>query len=169
MPVLFGEYEWPLLKSLGHIGIKFGSGLFIAQGKGIFVNQQVGQRRPDDKPTEQYTFFMFPNTLTAQYRFQYAERQILVPYVEGGFGYFTFVESRDDSAQPKIGGAATSVLAGGANFLLDWLDPDAIGRLDDDFGINHIYLTVEFRQILGLNKSYDFTSSVFNAGFLLQF
>lgn len=169
LPVLFADYEWPLSKKLGHIGIKFGSGLFLAQGKGVFVKPDYANRRPDDIPTEQYTFFMFPNQLTAQYRFQYSENQAIVPYVEGGAGYFTFVEFRDDSSSPKIGGSLQTVFAGGVNFLMDWLDPDAVMRLDQDYGINHVYLTTEFRQILSVNKAYDFTSSVINAGFLLQF
>ncbi len=168
LPVLFGEYEWPLTSRLGHLGVKFGSGLFLAQGQGQFVKTDTS-RRLDDLPPEKYTFLMFPNQLTAQYRFQYSDAQPIVPYVEGGFGFFTFAELRDDSAGPRFGGAATTVLAGGVNFLMDWLDPDAIQRLDNDYGINHVYFATEFRQVIGLNKTYDFSSSVINAGFVLQF
>lgn len=168
LPVLFGEYEWPLTTKVGHIGIKFGSGLFFAQGNGVFTTTDPG-RRPDDLPPEKYTFMMFPNQLTAQYRFQYSDAQPIVPYVEGGVGYFTFAELRDDNSTPRVGGAATTVLAAGANFLMDWLDPDAIQRLDADYGINHVFFTTEVRQVVGLNADYDFSSTVINAGFLLQF
>ncbi len=168
LPVLFFDYEWPLTSKIGHLGLKFGSGIFVASGQGQFATVDKA-RRADDIPQERYTFFMFPNTLTAQYRFQYKDTQAIVPYVEGGLGYFTFTEFRDDSSSPKIGGALTTVVAGGVNFLMDWLDPDAIRHLDEDYGINHVYLSLEARGIVGLNHNYDFSSSVFNAGFLFQF
>jgi hypothetical protein len=168
LPVLFLDYEYPLTSKIGRLGLKFGSGIFVASGQGQFAEKNAS-RRPDDIPVERYTFLMFPNTLTAQYRFQYKDTQPIVPYIEGGGGYFTFAEFRDDNAGPKLGGALTTVAAGGINFLMDWLDPDAIRNLDLDYGINHVFLTIEAREIIGLNKNYDFTSSAFNAGFLMQF
>lgn len=168
LPVLFADYEIPLTKKLGQLGIKLGSGVFVASGKGKFASVDAN-RRADDIPLERYTFFMLPNTVTAVYRFQYKDGQTLVPYVEGGAGYFTFAEFRDDNASPRIGGALSTVVAGGLNILMDWLDPQAIRNLDTEYGINHIYLSLEARQVVGLNKSYDFTSSIFNAGFTMQF
>lgn len=168
LPVLFGDYEKTLTTKVGRLGLKFGSGIFVAQGKGVFAKKDDG-RRANDVPEEQYTFLMFPNQLTAVYRFQYKDTQPIVPYVEGGGGYFTFMELRDDNDSPKFGGAATLVAAGGVNFLMDWVDPQAIRRLDTEYGINHVWLTTEFRAIVGLNKNYDFTSSVINIGFLTEF
>jgi hypothetical protein len=168
LPVLFGDYEKTLTTKIGRLGLKFGSGIFIAQGTGIFAKDDPN-RRADDQPEEQYTFLMLPNQLTAVYRFQYSDTQPIVPYIEGGGGYFTFMEIRDDSKSPRFGGAGTLVAAGGINFLVDWLDRQAIRRLDNEYGINHVWLTTEFRQIVGLNKSYDFTSSVFNVGVLTEF
>jgi len=167
-PVLFFDYEFPLARKIGHLGIKLGSGIFVASGNGLFAKTDPA-RRSDDLPLEKYTFFMFPNQLTAQYRFQYSDTQLLVPYVEGGAGYFTFLEFRDSNASPRIGGALTTVAAGGLNILLDGLDRDAIRDLDSEYGINHIFLSLEARAIVGLNKSYDFSSTIFNAGFMMQF
>ena len=167
-PVLFVDYEFPLTQKIGRLGIHVGTGIFVASGNGQFAGTDPN-RRADDVPLEKYTFFMLPNTLTAQYRFQYKDEQTLVPYVEGGVGYFTFAEFRDDNASPKIGGALTTEVAGGLNVLMDWLDRDAIRNLDTEYGINHVFLSLEARGIVGLNKSYDFTSTVFNAGFTLQF
>lgn len=168
LPVVFIDYEKPLTSKVGHLGLKFSSGVFVASGRGQFAVTD-GNRRPDDIPQERYTFFMLPNTATVQYRFQYADRQPIVPYVEGGAGYFTFMEFRDDNSSPTVGGALTTVAAGGVNLLMDWLDREAIRNLDLEYGINHVYLSLEFREIVGLNKSYDFSSSVVNAGFTLQF
>jgi hypothetical protein len=168
LPVLFVDYELPITKKLGQLGLKVGSGVFFASGKGKFASSDPN-RRADDVPLEKYTFFMLPNTATVIYRFQYKDGQTLVPYVEGGAGFFTFGEFRDDNSSPRFGGALTTVVSGGLNILMDWLDPQAIRNLDADYGINHVYLSLEARQIVGLNKSYDFTSSIFNAGFVMQF
>ncbi len=168
LPVLFFDYELPITKKLGQLGVKIGSGVFVASGKGRFEIDDPN-RRANDIPLEQYTFLMLPNTATAIYRFQYKDGQTLVPYIEGGAGFFTFAEFRDDNSSPRFGGALTTVAAGGLNILMDWIDPQAIRNLDTEYGINHVYLSLEARQIIGLNKSYDFTSSVFNAGFTMQF
>ena len=167
-PVLFFDYEFPLTRKVGHLGIKLGSGIFVASGNGVFQTTDPA-RRSNDLPLEKYTFLMFPNQLTAQYRFQYNDTQLFVPYVEGGAGYFTFMEFRNDNASPRIGGALTTVAAGGLNILLDSLDRDAIRDLDIEYGINHVFLSLEARAIVGLNKNYDFSSTIFNAGFMMQF
>ncbi len=112
---------------------------------------------------------MFPNQLTAIYKFQYADEQIFVPYVEGGAGYFTFMEVRDDGQSTKFGGAAVTVAAAGANILLDWLDRQSVRQLDNEYGINHVWLTGEYRYIVGLNPTFDFTSGVISAGLMVDF
>lgn len=168
LPVIFGDYEKILTTKVGRLGLKFGSGIFLAQGKGIFKEVDPG-RRPDDVPEEQYTFFMLPNQLTAVYRFQYKDTQAIVPFVEGGGGFFTFMEIRDDDSSPRFGGAGTLVGAGGLNFLMDWIDPQAVRRLDTEYGINHVWLSTEFRYIKGLNNKYDFTSAVANIGVMMEF
>lgn len=165
LPVLLLDYEFRLTSKIGRLGLKAGSGLAVTQGQGHFRNPS----RAAEVPDERYTFVLFPNTLTAVYKFQYAERQLIVPYIEGGAGYFTFAEIRDDGARPKIGGALTGVAAGGLSILLDRLDPHAIRALDAEYGINHIWLTIEARQIVGLNSVLDFTSTAGNAGFIMEF
>ncbi|RYZ76412.1 MAG: hypothetical protein EOP05_05110 [Proteobacteria bacterium] len=168
LPVIFGDYEKILTTKVGRLGLKFGSGIFLAQGKGVFKTVDPG-RRQDDMPEEQYTFFMLPNQLTAVYRFQYSDTQPIVPFVEGGGGFFTFMEIRDDDSSPRFGGAGVLAGAGGLNFLMDWIDPKAIRRLDNEYGINHVWLTTEFRYVKGLNKKYDFTSAVANVGVMMEF
>lgn len=163
--VLLMDYEWRLTSAFGRFGLKATSGLLYANGQGQFA---TSTDRFGDMPEEQFTFVMFPNQITAIYRFQYAETQAVVPYAEGGAGYFTFMELRD-AEDIKLGGAAAAVAAGGVSIILDWLDQKAIRQLDNDFGINHLWLTLEYRQIIGLNESFDFTSSVINAGITVDF
>ena len=113
-------------------------------------------------------FFMLPNTVSGIYRFKYADRQVLVPYGEGGGGLFTFMETRDDSKGPKFGAAPTAFAAGGLNILIDGVDRDAMKNLRQDYAINHLYLNAEFREIIGFGK-FNFGSRVICGGLGAEF
>lgn len=164
-PTLFLDYEWQLKTALGEISAKIGSGIFYASGYGHFTDST----RRTEKPPESFTFLMFPNTVSANYRLNVIRNQWVVPYVEGGAGYFTFVEFADDNRAPKYAGAPVTFFAGGAAFLLDWFDKSAIAELDREYGVNHVYLTAEFKEFVGLDKRYDFSSRVIGGGIMMDF
>jgi hypothetical protein len=165
-PVLLVDYEfYRMFQNAGRLGLKFGSGLMAANGPGHFRKID----RIAEKPDESFLFVNFPNTLTANYRFQFAEKQVVVPFIEGGAGYYTFAEVRDDGARPKLGGALVGLGGGGLYFLMDWLDPQAIRQLDSEYGISHLWLTTEVRATIGLNTDLDFTNQSVNAGFMMEF
>lgn len=165
IPTIFLDFEWQLKTFVGDLGIKAGTGIFYAQGDGKFANPD----RQFDTPPEEFTFIMAPNTLSAIYRLSFHEKQPIVPYAEGGVGYFTFMELRDDDGGPKFAGAPVTFFAAGAAFLLDWLDPKAVRDLDREYGINHVYLTAEYREIIGLDDTYDFSSRVIGGGIMMEF
>jgi hypothetical protein len=167
IPTLFIDYEWLATRRFGALGFKVASGLFMGTGTGQFVNNSGD--RANREAFEKYTFIMFPNLASLIYRFQYSDTQPIVPYVEGGGGYFTFAEIRDDGSSPKFGGAPVGMAAGGVAFLMDWLDPQSIRELDNDWGVNHVWLTAEYRLIQGLHDKYDFTSGIINAGIKMEF
>ena len=162
---LFLDYDWRIFSSFGRLSLKFGSGLTFTNGQGRFKDPS----RINEAPVERFNFILFPNQLTAAYKFQFTDTQILVPYVEGGGGYFTYAEIRDDAKRARFGATPVAVAAGGVNFLLDWLDPVAIRSLDATYGINHLWLTAEVRQIVGLRSDFDFSSTSINGGFLVEF
>jgi hypothetical protein len=163
--VLFFDYEWQLFKFLGKIGLKLGSGVFVTQGTGRFLTgTKAGQ-----EAKEQYTFVMFPNNLSAIYRAQFWEKQLIVPFVEGGGGYYTFVEVRDDFKRTKYGGVPIAQWAVGGSLLLDFLDPAAMVELDEDNGINHLWLTAEFRSITSFKDTFDISNNIISAGFLFEY
>jgi hypothetical protein len=168
IPMFLFDYEWKISKKNGELGLKLASGFFTTQGHGVFL-YKVADRRPDDVPIEMYSFLLFPNTASAVYKFKYKEDQAFVPWVEGGAGFFTFAELRNDGVTPKSGGAAVLVAAGGVDFLLDKVDPKGLRQLDLDWGVSHTWFTVEYRQYIGLNAKYDFTSGIINGGFLVDF
>lgn len=166
LPVLFIDYEfYRLFNSAGRLGIKFGSGLVAANGPGHFRSLS----RATELPDERYTFVLLPNTLTASYKFQFSDKQVLVPFIEGGAGYYTFAEIRDDGAKTRMGGALVALGGGGVNFLLDWIDPQAIRQLDAEYGISHLWITGEVRATVGLNSDLNFSNNSVNAGFLMEF
>lgn len=167
LPVLVGDYEWKrLTTSVGRITIKFNSGLAVASGQGHWKTPRTD---PTDVPDERYNFILMPNAVTAHFRFQFWDKQILVPFIEGGPGYYTVAEIRDDGARPNVGGGLVAVGAGGLYILMDWADPRAIRELSSEYGINHVWLTLEAKGALGFVSALDFTSFEGGAGFMMEF
>jgi hypothetical protein len=112
---------------------------------------------------------MFPNTVGAIYHFRYADKQLFIPYAEGGGGYYTFAELRNDTKGPKFGAAPVAYVLGGLSILLDWTDRRAMGELLRDYGVRHMYLNLEWRENVGLDSNYNFSSRVLAAGLNLEF
>jgi hypothetical protein len=165
IPALLFEYEYPLTQAIGRIGIKGETGFIATSAKGRFKNPA----RAGEVPEERFTFLMVPLQATVIYRFQFADSQWVVPFVEGGGGYYGIVELRDDSKAPKFGGSPVAVAAGGVNILLDWLDRQAVRQLDADYGINHVWLSLQYRQIIGLKEDLKVSSNLITAGFTFDF
>lgn len=165
IPGLMVEYEYPLTRAIGRIGLKFETGAYYAQAYGRFLRPA----RADEIPEERFTFLMVPIQALIHYRFQYADKQLVVPFVEGGGGYNGIAELRDDNKKPRFGGAPVLIASGGVNILLDWMDQHAIRQLDAEYGINHVWLTVQYRQIVGLKKDVDFSTHLISGGFTFDF
>ncbi len=166
-PAILFAYEWQLLQgAIGKIGLRAGTGAYIAQGNGHF---KTGSVNTGKTPREIFTFVAMPNSAGLVYRAQFWEKQLFVPYAEGGGIAFTFAEVRDDSKPPKVGGSLAGYAAGGVALNLTYFDNSARIQLDREYGINRVYLTVEYRTIVAITQRYDFTSDLINAGFLMEF
>lgn len=164
-PAVIFDYEWHWFKRFGRLGPKLGGGLVIATGSGRF---QDTNRTGGLDPKESLTFLTLPFTAGAIYRMQYWDKQILVPYAEGGGVAFSFAELRDDNQSPKFGVAWGAYGAAGVAFNMSFLDTISMLELDREYGINNIYLVAEYRYLLSFG-SFDFTSGVINGGFLAEF
>jgi hypothetical protein len=140
-------------------------GIITAQAKGRFTHPT----RVDEETDERFTCVMLPLQATLLYRFQFWDTQLFVPFVEGGGMYAPIIELRDDTNAPRYGGAPAAVAAGGLNILLDGLDPTSILHLDADYGINHVWLTLQYRQIVGVKKDLDISSNLISAGLSFDF
>ncbi len=163
--IIFFDFAWNAFKKFGHINLKLATGIYWGTGQGKFTNTALN---PNLSPPEEFTFLLLPNFFSVQYKFQFARNPWLVPYIEGGIGYFTFAELRDDGER-KFGGALTTGLAGGLQFSLNWLEPYSAANLDRAYGVNNTWFIIEYKSIIGLNKKYDFSSSVINGGFAIEF
>lgn len=167
-PVLFNfDFEYQFFQKAGKLGLKTGLGFFTAQGNGRFARSE--QTIAD----ETFSLYVFPLNLSAVYRLQIWDRQILVPFGEAGGDYFGMMEYRPDkdkfSEAVKYGGVPAWHWAAGAQIQLDVFDKEVLWQLDQETGINHIYLTVDYRQIYGLNSTFDFTASYYEGGILFEF
>lgn len=165
-PAIFFHYEWQLWPTpIGKWGLRTGGGLFAAQGNGHFASGTNAGLTP----REVFTFLLVPVNVGAVYRLQIWHRQLFVPYAEGGGTLFGFSELRDDNKGPKFGGSLGAYFAGGVGLNLTYFDALSKINLDREYGINAVYLTVEYRGIVALLKRYDFSSDFVNAGFLMEF
>lgn len=166
-PILFFDYEWKLsrwFKGFGNnFSVKLGSGLLVASGNGRL--QSTGQ-----ESLEKFTFIMLPNHVALAYKLQIWDTQKIIPYAEGGAGYYLFNEYRDDHEPPlgRWGGATVVHAVGGLAFAVTGLDRDSSIRLDADYGINSVWLTAEVRQLVGFG-TFDMTSTLFSGGVTVNF
>ncbi|CAN5537886.1 hypothetical protein BH10BDE1_BH10BDE1_18500 [soil metagenome] len=165
VPALLFEYEYPLTRAIGRIGIKFETGAYATKAAGRFKNPT----RLNQIPEEKFTFVMIPLQAVIHYRFQFADSQLFVPFVEGGAGYNGIVELRDDNKTPRFGGAPALVAGGGVNILLDWIDRRSVRQLDAEYGINHVWFTAQYRQTVGLKSDLDISSHLISAGFTFDY
>lgn len=164
-PVIMADYEWLLFRGLGRTSLILGSGLLVASGHGKFANPSY-----DDKtPKENLTLFAMPNNIGITWKAQFSDHPLFVPYASGGGIAWTMIEFRDDNKAPRIGLAPAAYGAGGVALNLRFLDAKSLLDMDREYGINAVYLAVEYRVIAGLSKNFDFSSNFVNAGFMMQF
>ncbi len=161
--VMFVEYERYLGNLLGKWTFKIGSGITTEEGNGRFVSDTT------QVPKEKFNFFILPNTALLNYKFKFSDTQLFTPYVEGGAGYFTFIEYRTDGDKTNFGGAGVLAVAGGMLISMNLLDKNAAGIMYEDYGINHLWLDLQFRRYEGLDKQKDFSSNMVTGGFGFAF
>lgn len=161
------EYEWQLLKlPIGKLGLAVATGLYTTSGNGFYRKPEL---QPSPRAEEVYSFYIFPNSISAIYRLQFSDRQILVPYGTAGLDYFGILETRDDGGSTKFGGGAGFHVGFGGSMQLDFLSKQSMFDLDQEFGINHIYLTVDFRYVQGIASTFNITQNLLTGGILAEF
>lgn len=167
-PAVLFDYEWQLWGSpIGKFGLKAGSGIYVAQGHGHF--DSAAAENSGREPRENFTFLGFPTSFAGVYHAQFWHKQLFIPYAEGGLTAWGFTEIRDDDKGPKFGGALAGFGAGGLAFNLTYFDTLSMLALDREYGINAVYLTVEYRSMVALSQKFDFSGEFINGGFFMEF
>jgi hypothetical protein len=154
------EYDWRLGSTFF---LKLGSGLTSAQGKGQFV----GNTNSEFTPKESFQFYIFPTTLSLAYKFQLWDLQYLTPYVDGGVGYFSYLERRSDGKKTYFGGAP--VLTASAGLLISLSIFQSGSELQNDYGATQSWIDLQYKQVIGLDSRKDFSSNMITVGFAIGF
>lgn len=156
------DYEWQKKnQSLGRFALKVGSGFLFSKGTGEFESSE----NQDLNPLEEFLFFMAPNNISAIYKLQLFDHQLFVPYIETGLDAFTFIELRSDTFVPKLGASLGYHAAVGLNINLGSKNSWASINLDREYGINELYLNIEYRQYFNLNSPFNFSGEIISVGF----
>jgi hypothetical protein len=172
---MFGlEFDWELYQGFGSLSAAVGADFATVSGHGIIA--RTGEVAPDSTSLR-----MLPLRLLAVYRFDLLARRFsipLVPFVKAGLtDTIWFVQKGDNGLaqfgdDKAIGGKWGYELAGGLALCLNFLDPLLARELDDDFGVNGVYLHAQWTYISANNfgrGGMDLTTSTLQLGLGLEF
>lgn len=155
------DYEWAPFRQFGSLGLQLGGGLATAQGNGTLASGPPAE--------EKYTLVILPLSAFAVYRMEYARRQWLVPFLNGGFTYYGLAEKRDDDSPLKVAGTSAIGGGGGVHLSISRWDPQSAFTLDREYGIADMWFTIEARAMQGLNQEIDFSNQMVTAGVTMDF
>lgn len=166
IPTLLFDYEWQPFTSMGKLGFVLGTGIATARGNGYF---KTSRGSDGALAQEVYTLYILPLSVLLQYRFEYARRQKIVPFVFGGATTYGLIEARDDGKATNFAGAATAGGGGGLLFSVTAWDKRNAFTLSEEYGISDMYFVLEGRAMQGLNSNIDFTNQALNFGVTVDF
>jgi hypothetical protein len=160
------EYEWQPFTRFGRVGFIFGTGVSSARANGYFKNARASG---STQAEEVYTLYMIPASAFITYRFEYARRQWVVPYIKAGGTLYGLIESRDDGKTPTFAQSTAAGGGGGILVSLTALDSEGAFIMDRQYGIADMYLSVEAIAMQGLRSDIDFTTQSILAGITVDF
>jgi len=152
------DYEKRIGNLLGNWSYKLSSGITTEEGVGTFATIA-------GTPEEKFLFIIFPNTVSANYKLRFSDKQWFTPYFDAGAGYFTFIEYRNDGKKTIFGGSPVLVGAAGLLISISAFDKRSSQVMYEDYKVTDLWLDIQFRRIEGLNKKKDFSSNMLTAGF----
>jgi hypothetical protein len=170
------ELDYQFFRKFGSLAIGGGLGYFSATAKNPATN---GTGLTADSTNLQ----IIPLSASLVYRFDYLfeRRQIpVVPYGKLGLDYaiWRVNDANDQIASDGRGGSGRGGVRGwhaalGVSLVLDFLDPDSAKAFDDEMGVNHTHLFVEFSHAdisgLGQANKIHLGDTTWVAGLLFEF
>lgn len=161
LPSVFFDYEWILTQTAGLLSFGVGTGLSMSKGNGRFIT--------GEEALEEYQLFILPNQIYLTYRLQFWDQQWLVPFVRASYFPIGLAELREDESLPNLAIAHAIGGGGGIKINLNYFDSVSLYELDADYGINNLWLDIEYRNLTGLDEIVDFSSEMVHAGFAFDF
>jgi hypothetical protein len=151
------------LLAKGRYGAEAGVGFFIKDGtaRGTLTGESS---------SDKFNFFILPMETSFAWRMDYWNWDYLVPYMKAGADYVYYRES--------LAGNVTQGLkmgfhgGGGLQMSFKVFGKDILDGLDEDFGINDVFLTLEamYQYINNFGgKGLDLSGGVYSVGFLFEF
>jgi len=162
MTVVLFDYDWLAFRKFGHWILSVGTGIGMKDGPGRFIDNY-------DVAKEVYTLYVLLNHISFVYRFQYSKKPWFVPYVSAGAVPTILIERRDDNKRNKAAFSPSIQGSGGVRINIGQMDSYGGGQLDAEYGINNMWLDVEFRRLQSFSKEIDISSNLFNIGLGFDF
>ncbi len=156
------DYDWLAFKKMGQWILSVGTGFGTKNGPGRFIDD-LGIAE------EVYSIYVVLNHISFTHRFQYTKKPWLVPYISVGVMPTILFERRDDDERNKIAFSPSIQGSGGVRFNIGRLDPYGSGQLDAEYGINNMWLDVEYRRLQSFSEEIDISSHLFNVGLGFDF
>lgn len=144
-------------------GVEVGVGFLSENGTAVGMTSGV-------QSADRFNLFLLPVETNLAFRADFLENQVLVPYVKFGFDYVYFRENLKGST---TNGLKTGLhTAGGVQILLDLIDKGCQSVMEQEYGINDVYFTLEARynwiNDFG-GKGLDLSSLIFSFGLLFEY
>ncbi len=158
------EYDWPIFKKFQSLSLKFTGGFSYNRGRGKFVDSTI-----DTPVQERYTFWFFPVGVGLTYKLKFISNQIFLPYVHASLNYNLMAEYKEDFESFEYLGILGANAAAGVSINMGWFERLTALQLDQDFGINNVYLSFEARQVVSFEANNDINGFVFLGGFSFEY
>lgn len=163
-PYFSFDFEWQPFQGFGRLGIGTGFGILVAQGNGRFLDPSMANMEAKEK----YTFLALPLILSLNYRLQFKDRQLFIPYMTAGGSYYGVVEYRDDG-KVKAVGTPGAFGGGGILFNISGVDQETAFTLRNDYGIANLYVSLDYKYSTTFSEDLDFTSHMIGAGIVADY
>jgi len=158
------EYDWPIFKKFQSLSLKLTGGFSYNRGRGKFVDSNV-----NTPVQERYTFWFFPVGIGLTYKLKFISNQIFLPYVHASANYNFMAEYREDFDAFEYLGILGANAAAGLSINMGWFERLTALQLDQDFGINNVYLSLEGRWVQSFEENNDINGFVFLGGFSFEY
>lgn len=149
--------------NFGKLGGQLGISASYAQGQGRLVSNI------NTESVETFTFLTVPMFAGAVYRFEYRDRQVLVPYAGGGGVYTLLAEKREDRSDIKGIGAPGFYAIGGGLLNISALDRDLGADFEAEYDIKNLWISAEFKFISVSSEAFSLENGYVQAGLGFDF